>query len=380
MTSAATATPATTVAQLSSRELQEDRNDFDFLQGRWRVHNRRLLRPLTGSTEWIEFEGTSTVRPLWDGQSNFEEWEADAPTGQISAVSLHLYDPRARQWSLHWAARADGRIGTPTVGRFVNGRGEFYDHEDYAGRAIFLRLIWEPRGATACRFEQAFSIDGGRTWETNWIMEFTRISTSGPSTATPAADASAQASAQRFSTADAGLAASDQGAHGFDFLHGQWHVHNRRLRAPFTGSTEWYEFEGSAVERPLWDGEGNLEEYDATLPDGSRLRGLALRLYQPEAKRWTIHWSNSANGTLDPAVTGAFQDGRGEFYSHEWYQGRMIFVRFHWTSFGQNAARWEQAFSADGGHTWETNWIMEFTRTLHHAEQATGFVPTAADT
>ena len=152
------------------------------------------------------------------------------------------------------------------------------------------------------------------------------------------------------------------GAHDFDFLHGTWRIHNRKLRDPLCNSTEWYEFEGRAVERPFWDGQGNLEEYEATLPDGTRIRGMALRLYNPGARRWTINWASSTTGTLDPQMTGGFRDGRGEFYSHEDYKGRMILVRFIWTSAGSNAARWEQAFSADAGKTWETNWIMDFTR------------------
>lgn len=151
------------------------------------------------------------------------------------------------------------------------------------------------------------------------------------------------------------------GTHDFDFIHGAWRIHNRRLRCPLTGSTEWYEFEGHSMERPLWDGQANLEEYEGVLPDGTRIRGLALRLYEPRTQRWTIHWSSSTTGTLDPPMTGIFHNGLGEFYSHENYQGRMILVRFHWKAAGPDAARWEQAFSADGGKTWETNWIMEFT-------------------
>jgi hypothetical protein len=158
------------------------------------------------------------------------------------------------------------------------------------------------------------------------------------------------------------MAPALDGSHDFDFLHGAWRIHNRKLREPLTGSEEWYEFDGRSTERPFWDGQGNLEEYEATLPDGTPLRGIALRLYQPKARRWTIHWSNSASGTLDPPMTGAFRDGRGEFYSHEDYRGRMILVRFIWTSSGSDAARWEQAFSEDAGRSWETNWVMEFTR------------------
>lgn len=157
-----------------ARDAGDGVHDFDFLRGVWRVDNRRLVAPLTGSAEWMEFSGTSRVEPLWDGLANFEEWEADAPDGHISAISLHLHNPLERQWSLHWATRSSGRVGIPTVGRFANGRGVFHDREVYNGRPILLRIVWEPLGANACRFEQAFSTDAGSTWEPNWIMELTR--------------------------------------------------------------------------------------------------------------------------------------------------------------------------------------------------------------
>lgn len=151
------------------------------------------------------------------------------------------------------------------------------------------------------------------------------------------------------------------GAHDFDFLHGRWKVRNRRLKQPLTSSSEWYEFDAINIERPLWDGRANFEEYDGDSPQG-RIRAVALRLYNPATKQWTIHWSNSANGTLDQPMTGSFRDGRGEFYNQEEVGGRSIFVRFIWSPGDANHCRWEQAFSADGGRTWETNWIMELTR------------------
>jgi hypothetical protein len=149
----------------------------------------------------------------------------------------------------------------------------------------------------------------------------------------------------------------------FDFLHGTWKIHNRRLRHPLTGTADWYEFHGTSIERPVWDGRANLEEYEATFPDGGRLRGLALRLYDSRAQRWTIHWSSAAKGTLDPPMIGSFSGGVGTFFGFDDYEDRRIFVRFIWSPIGPGLAQWEQAFSIDGGSTWETNWIMEFTRT-----------------
>lgn len=342
--------------------------DFHFLHGRWRVRNRRLLHPLTGSDAWTEFEGSSHVRPLWDGRANLEEWEADAPAGRMRAVSLHLHDPRSGEWRLHWAPRDSGRVGVPAIGTFAHGRGEFYAQEEFEGRTIFLRLVWEDRGPAECRFEQAFSEDGGRLWETNWTMDFTRLPDED--------DAFHGASTINREPVVAG---AGSGAHDFDFLHGTWRIHNRRLRDPLAGSAEWYAFDGSATELPLWDGDANLEEYQATLPGGHRIHGLALRLYEPDARRWTIHWASSDRGRLDPPLTGTFREGVGEFISHEDYGGRMILVRFHWTSGGPDAARWEQAFSADGGRTWETNWVMDFTRTGTAAALPSSSAPAAVD-
>ena len=163
--------------------------------------------------------------------------------------------------------------------------------------------------------------------------------------------------ADRADRADRPDAAAD-----FDFLHGTWRVHNRRLRHPLSGSADWYAFDGRAVERPIWGGRANLEEYEATLPDGAPIRGLALRLHDPHARHWTIHWAGAAQGRLDPPMVGTFRDGVGEFFGEDRVAGRTVLARFRWTALHADAARWEQAYSDDGGRTWETNWIMEFTR------------------
>ncbi len=325
-------------------------HDFDFLHGTWRRHDRRLHRTPSGSKEWQEFSGVSVVRPLGDGQGNLEEYQADSPDGPLHAVSLHLYNPRSGQWSLSWADRRQGILGPPATGEFRDGRGEFFSFEEDEGRMAYLRLTWNRVGPGEVGFEQARSRDGGRSWEADWVMRFTRV---------PAGDP--QPSAVPWPAPLALQDGSGEGAHGFDFLHGRWRVRSRRLRHPLTGSREWYEFEGTSIERPFWDGQGNLEEYEGDSPEG-RIRGLALRLFEPRSKQWSIHWSSSALGTRDRAMVGEFENGRGEFYNQDLFDGREVLVRFLWTSAGANAARWEQAFSVDGGRTWEPNWIMGFTR------------------
>jgi quinol monooxygenase YgiN len=161
-------------------------------------------------------------------------------------------------------------------------------------------------------------------------------------------------------------AVSESRSSDFDFLFGRWKVHNRRLRERLKGSTTWDEFEGTAVARPLWGGKANLDEYEAHGPAG-HIQGLTLRVFNPRSRQWSLYWSNAANGVLDVPMIGSFKDGRGEFYDQELFEGRSIYVRFLWTA-SPTAPRWEQAFSADGGRTWETNWIMEFSRPREASE------------
>ncbi len=155
--------------------------------------------------------------------------------------------------------------------------------------------------------------------------------------------------------------AAAQGEHDFDFLMGTWSVHNRKLKKILAGSTEWYEFDARVVDRPIMGGTGNLEEWVGDAPTG-RIEGVTLRVFDPTAHEWSTLWVNKRVGTIDRPLIGAFHDKRGEFYDQEEFQGHSIFARFLWFNLSPTTARWEQAFSADYGKTWETNWIMDFTR------------------
>ncbi|WTU30363.1 hypothetical protein OHV13_04320 [Kitasatospora purpeofusca] len=147
----------------------------------------------------------------------------------------------------------------------------------------------------------------------------------------------------------------------FDFLHGSWDVANRRLTTPLDpASGEWAEFPGRAVVRSLFGGAGNIEELTFPTLDRS---GATLRLFDRDREQWSIFWSDSRTGRLDPPVVGGFAGDRGDFYGEDTYEGRPIRVHFTWHRLGPDAARWEQEFSLDGGVTWELNWVMDFTRT-----------------
>jgi hypothetical protein len=155
---------------------RDGRRDFDFFIGRWKIHNRQLRARLKESTDWEEFEGTTVARTLLGGLGNLDECIMERGSGQLQGMTVRLYDPASRQWSLYWADNVKaGILQTPMIGRFENGRGEFYSHEPFEGRHIFCRFIWSEITPTSCRWEQAYSPDGGKTWETNWIMDFVRI-------------------------------------------------------------------------------------------------------------------------------------------------------------------------------------------------------------
>jgi hypothetical protein len=156
-------------------ERRDGSHDFDFAIGTWKTQLKRLVRPLTGSTTWVELQGTTVVRKVWDGRANLAELTLDTANGPVHVLSLRLYNPQSHQWSLNAANSSTGTLSVPTVGEFKNGRGEFYDQEVFEGRTILVRNVWSDITPDSCRFEQSFSDDGGKTWEVNWIAVDTRV-------------------------------------------------------------------------------------------------------------------------------------------------------------------------------------------------------------
>jgi hypothetical protein len=152
-------------------------HDFDFLIGDWKAHVRRLPERLVGSTQWIDYDGISRHKKLLDSNANFEEFEVDGrEKGQhIKAQTLRLYNADSHQWSIYLLDLDKGLLPMPPmVGQFTGHRGEFYDQEDYKGRAILVRFVWTDVSPKSAHMEQSFSADGGKSWEVNWICELSR--------------------------------------------------------------------------------------------------------------------------------------------------------------------------------------------------------------
>jgi len=154
---------------------RDGQHDFDFEIGVWKAQLSRLERPLTGSTTWLNYEGTSVIRKVWDGRANLGELRVDGADDRIEGLTLRLYNPHTRQWNITWANGRDGVLDRATMfGGFEDGRGEFFGQDTLDGRAIYVRFVFSAITPTSFRFEQAFSADGGRTWEVNWNATFTR--------------------------------------------------------------------------------------------------------------------------------------------------------------------------------------------------------------
>lgn len=308
--------------------------DFDFLNGHFDVVHRQLIKPLTGSDEWEEHLGTCSARTHFDGAISIDEMQF--PAKGFYGMSLRLFDPVEKEWSIYWINSKTYELFPPVRGRWADGSCWLVGEDEHEGRPILASYRWCDITDSTAHWEQAFSVDGGETWELNWTMDFTRRETAPPrlDLAKPTGD--------------------------FDFLVGEWDFHNRRRKPALADNAEWYEMDAKLVGYTYFDGAVSFDE--GWFPTEG-FRGATFRLYDPVARTWSIHWINSLRGNLETPVIGAFgSDGVGFFEGPDEWEGQPIQVRFVWTPGDQNAS-WEQLFSTDGGQTWISNWQMSHTRT-----------------
>lgn len=322
-----------------------DFHDFDFAIGNWTARILHLQRSPGKADAWAVWTGTVVAAKVWGGRANIQEIEVGTPSGRVDELRLCLYRPQTRQWYLHWADSDDGVLAKPMIGQFAADTGRFYDQEDYKGRAIFVRDLYSRITPRSYHWQQAFSSDGGTTWEPNWNVTLTLDSSRAPAP-------------QQVHEASA---ATDPEAHAFDFVWGDWRTDIAFLPDPFAGASHWMQIHGRVSAHKLWGGRADLAETEAQGPRGP-LEDLTLRLYNPQAHQWYLYLANSADGILDEPLIGDFKDGRGVFYNQDTYAGRTVLVRHVYFAITADSYRFEQALSDDGGKTWRTNFTAHLTR------------------
>jgi hypothetical protein len=150
-------------------------HDFDFDLGTWKTHSTRLLHPLTGSHDWVEMDGNTVVTKVWGGRANLAEYDADGAGGHVTLLALRWFNSATHEWNINFATPRVGTLGVPGVGAFKDGRVDFYDYEPIGGRSVLVRFSMWKITDDAAQSEQAFSDDGGKTWEVNWINKYTRV-------------------------------------------------------------------------------------------------------------------------------------------------------------------------------------------------------------
>ncbi len=325
-------------------DLHDGQHDFDFDFGTWKTHSSRLLHPLTGSTTWADMDGITVVKKVWDGRSNLAEYKAEGPVGHVELLALRYYNPNAHQWALVFATPNEGTLSVPCIGEFTNGRGNFYDQEELNGKYILVRFsIWSITADTA-QSEQAFSDDGGKTWETNWVNRYTRIN--GQSDI----DWTRQDSNQ-----------AQPGVHDFDFNVGTWHTHIQRVLDPFSDEEHWMEIDGTVTVRKVWGGRAELEEIEANSPKG-HWEALTLFLYNPKSQQWNQTFISAKMGVISSSLVGSFKSGQGELFQQDTFNDRSILVRGVWNNITRDAHNYTESYSDDGGRSWKAAFIAHLTR------------------
>lgn len=322
--------------------LPDGSHDFDFTVGAWHTHIRRLAHPLNRSNVWVTYDGTVTVRKALDGAANVEEVEANGPT-HIELLNVRLYNATSHQWSLNGASSDEGTLETPAMfGGFKNGRGVFYDQEPFNGRVILDRQMFFNITSTTYSFEQAFSDDGGRTWQPNFVANLTRTSSTAPSERTQNVEHT---------------------SHDFDFSYGTWSTH---IKSYETGSSKAGGptlYKGTVAWRKIWGGRAFLEELKASnASDG--FQGLTLFLYNPSARQWSQTFAGKGAGAFDRSMVGTFRNGRGELVAFPVVDaGTLLLAREVWSDIRADSHHFEIQYSRDGGKTWQLSFSADLART-----------------
>jgi hypothetical protein len=315
---------------------------FDYQFGAWRVHVSRLMDPGGKSAHWTRYDGTHVVTPLLNGSANIGVLEISGPAGKVEGLQLRTYDTLTGQWKLSFASGGDGIVQLPSIGRFENSQGIFFDGTRIGAQYARVRTITTRLTETTYRDVTSYST-GGAGWHPFWIASYEKI--------------------RDPKRSDASSSSPSGGANDFDFQIGTWSVELRRLPLRLAGSHDWRTYNGSLVVQRLWNGRANVGELDVRR-GADRIETILLRTYDPQTSTWSDYSVDLTDGSVVfPPAVGRFSDGRGALYDRETYAGRSIVVRGVFDSITPRSCRFVQSFSADDGKTWEPNLVVSFTRT-----------------
>jgi hypothetical protein len=282
---------------------------------------------------------------------------------RFEGLSLTLFDPETRLWSIYWA---DSRTGVldedhPVVGSFDGDLGTFYARDTLDGKPILVMARWDKSDPDSPVWSQAFSEDGGQTWEWTWYMYETRSPENGTDLVARFLEIDETIPIPEVELdADGELVivpSQTSSKHDFDLLAGEWRMEHRKLAARLSDSTTWLRLESTDVNYgPILGGLGNADLLRGFF-GGKPFEGFTLRLFNPETRLWSLYWVASDSGVLDPPVVGSFDGDIGHFFGKDVFQGREVIVVFRWDFRDREHLVWSQAFSPDRGETWEWNWI-----------------------
>jgi len=326
-------------AQAQAGTSAHDR-DWAWLTGNWDVRHQRLRERLVGSTDWETFGGRSAVWPTLGGLGNLDDNLVDLPAGAYGGVSLRAYDAASDTWAIWWLdGRNPTRIDPPVHGRFDGDTGVFIGHDTLRDKPIVMRFTWRAIHGPEPWWEQAFSPDDGKQWEVNWRNWFTRTA-----------------------TAPSPLPTLPDAPHDWDFLRGKWRVQHRRLRDPFGNGSDWETFDGELKGWPVLGGHGHVADI-ALHPAGGNEHALRMYTYDPKTRQWLAWRLDLRDPTrIGAPDRGSTSSGAITFLGEDRIGTQSVQTRSIWSPQGPNAARHEQAVSADGDKRWTTWWTSDLKR------------------
>ena len=314
--------------------------DWQWLAGNWDVWHERLRGRLEGSTTWDKFGGKSNCWLTLGGLGTIDDNLLYLPTGTYHAVGVRAFDPVTNHWAIWWLdGRRAARLDPPVRGSFSGDEGEFQGPDVHNGTPVTVRFRWHETRSKRPHWDQAYSADGGKTWEINWRNYFTR--TSAVPTPVPR---------------ETGEIAPAEAA-DWSFLAGKWNVRNRRRK----DDGSWIEFGSTLHNWPVMGGLGNVGDIVFHAPSGT-YRGMSVRAFDSSAKQWRSWWVDGRTPKdITPAMSGGFDNDMATLLGEERISGRRVQTRSQWSRIDTPSPRWEQATSADG-HDWITNWTADFGR------------------